>query len=222
MVNSMQILLDIFLPSKCFACENDIKENYLCDFCCHLCNLVNNPLFLQESNVAALYFYEFSIKKIIHAAKYAKSISHVYVLLYLARQALINSELLESLNSFAFEAIAYVPSSKIGLWQRGFDIPYLFAQQISKLLNKPIIHILEKPFSFKKTSSLTNKKDRIKAIKDTFIIKKVTAYEKILLVDDVVTTQATFNECLRILKPYYKNIKCLAIAQTPLVTHNNF
>ena len=219
MNNIMQILLDIFLPAKCFVCENDVQKKYLCDFCFYLCHQANNPLFLDKENIAALYFYEFSIKKLIHAAKFNKSISHVYVLLDFAKNALINSVLLKDIQKFNPQAIAYLPSSKIGLWQRGFDIPYLFAKEISYIINKPIINILEKPFSFKKMSSIANKKERIEVVKGTFIVKNYSSYEKILLVDDVVTTKATFNECLSILKPYYKNIKCLAIAQTPLITH---
>ena len=211
------ILLNTILPPKCFCCEADSLNNYFCETCENLCNLVNNPLFLDNNDPAAIFFYEFSIKKLIQIAKFEKSLAHAYVLINLAKKALQGSFLLKQIKLFEPQAIVYVPSTYKGLITRGFDISFLFANILSKILNCPIDNLLKKPLNSKKMSSITNKQERLEAIKGSFLLKpSLSNYKKILLLDDVVTTGATFSECSKMLKKYSKQIKCLAIAQTPL------
>jgi len=98
--------------------------------------------------------------------------------------------------------ILYVPLHKKKLRTRGFDQAFLIAKEISKLSNIP----LKRDLLFKKketTSQAALKRQiRINNLKGAFAVRDSNSLEEknILLVDDVITTGATVNECSKILK----------------------
>ncbi|MCK5590539.1 MAG: ComF family protein [Candidatus Pacebacteria bacterium] len=78
----------------------------------------------------------------------------------------------------------------------------MLSSHISKklFLSKPI-SVIERHFSSKSQTAL-KRNERQKNIKGAFFVNKKIDIKKasILLVDDVLTTGATMNECARILK----------------------
>lgn len=111
---------------------------------------------------------------------------------------------------FIPDAITFVPLHWKRYLKRGYNQTKLVAENLAKLLNIPCIRLLKKKFYTPKLSTLSFAQ-RLKTVKDSF---KATKYgndltnKKILLVDDIITTSATAEECSKILvekfncKPY--------------------
>ena len=100
------------------------------------------------------------------------------------------------------DLILYVPLHKKKLRTRGFDQAFLIAKEISKLSNIP----LKADFLFKKKETppqaALKKQIRIKNLKGAFDVRDRSFLEgkNVLLVDDVITTGVTVNECSKVLK----------------------
>ena len=105
------------------------------------------------------------------------------------------------------DLIFYVPLHKKKLRTRGFDQAFLIAKEISKLSNIS----LKTDFLFKKKDTppqaALKKQIRIKNLKGAFHVKDSSFLEEknVLLVDDVITTGATVNECSKVLKQHGTN-----------------
>jgi ComF family protein len=102
---------------------------------------------------------------------------------------------------------------------RGFNQSQIIALSLSKITNIPIYsNVIFK----KKNTQSQHKKlymDRLFNIKDSFFIKNCDTIKNknILLIDDVITTGATSNECAKLLKLNFANsIKLFTIARTLL------
>ena len=121
-----------------------------------------------------------------------------------------------SLNEFTNDyVITSIPSDKDRKAKRGFNLAELIAKKISKKLNLKYKEILEKNKSSEPFEKL-NKKQRHLQIKNSFKLKS-KIYEKILLIDDVVTTGSTLQEATKTLKKSgAKHVTCLAICYKPL------
>ncbi|MEE9165241.1 MAG: ComF family protein [Nitrospinota bacterium] len=105
------------------------------------------------------------------------------------------------------DLILYVPLHKKKLQTRGFDQAFLIAKAISKLSNIP----LKADFLFKKKETppqaALKKQIRIKNLKGAFDVRDSSFLEgkNVLLVDDVITTGVTVNECSKVLKQHGTN-----------------
>lgn len=85
---------------------------------------------------------------------------------------------------------------------RGFDQSILIAEELSQLIKiKLEKNVLIKRKQTKK-QSIQSYKDRFINIKDSFLIKNndIIKNKNILLIDDIITTGATSNECAKLLK----------------------
>lgn len=96
-----------------------------------------------------------------------------------------------------------VPLHRWRLWNRGFNQSELLAKVVAERLNRPLIRALVRQKPTKPQFGL-NKADRQKNMQGVFDIstryQPLVAGKTVLLVDDIVTTGATLNECAKILK----------------------
>ncbi len=107
-----------------------------------------------------------------------------------------------ALQVYSIDFILYVPLHKKKLRERGFDQAFLIAREISKLSNIP----LKADLLFKKKETppqaALKKQIRVKNLKGAFDVRDSSFLEgkNVLLVDDVITTGVTVNECSKVLK----------------------
>lgn len=210
------INLAIF-PHKCIFCNSIIQESDICINCfvnlefytkhsCSTCALPidsylkkltdkcikcsqTSPYFdkiytafyyneILSENIHKFKFYD----KILYAKTYAKLIS-----------ANIDSE---------YDFIIPVPLHYTKLVSRKYNQANEIAKELSKILYIPVIN--NNLIKIKNTKPQKNLKfsDRITNISEAFKLKNPSQIngKRILLVDDVVTTGATINECSKILK----------------------
>ncbi len=198
-----QKFLNLFWPKQCINCGKEGK--YLCDDCFALIDILRDPPIRNLKYINGIHYavsyQEKLIKTAIHLYKYKriKGLSEVMVSLIIAHLKLSNK--LETLNNGMLCAI---PLHKTKLKKRGFNQAEEIAKELAKSLNLPFV-----PNALIKTKKTPaqmtlNKKERKQNIVDCFKInpkiRKQIINKKIFLIDDVLTTGATMQECARILK----------------------
>lgn len=108
--------------------------------------------------------------------------------------------------------ITYVPMHKSKQVLRGFNQSELIANQLGRILDMPVLPLLQKIRKTPAQMTLTQK-ERQTNLKDAFEAKNCKN-KKILLIDDVITTGSTLLECSKtLLTAGAKEVQCLAFAK---------
>jgi competence protein ComFC len=98
-----------------------------------------------------------------------------------------------------FDTITYVASTGASQRQRGYNQAKIIAKELSIITGLPLQNMLLRQ-SHQDQIGL-NRAQRLAGVQGNFVPTSYSAHGKrILIVDDVVTTGATLNECARILK----------------------
>lgn len=213
-------IINILSPSQCLICNKEGQS--ICDECwhmntsirksaCFLCNsLVENGKTCKRCNhktnikgVTIPFRLQGVVKESIYEIKYYKNRE-------IAK--LLASKIVKSLPDRVFDSITYVPSTGKSQRMRGYNQSKLIATEVSR-----IIEIKNHEYLLR-TKHLDqiglSREERFSAVNNNFILKKKCAGQNILLVDDVVTTGATIDECARVLKSNgAKSIWALAVAK---------
>ncbi|MBL7131128.1 MAG: ComF family protein [Candidatus Omnitrophica bacterium] len=211
--------LDLIYPLNCLICRKKLNFNdgsYLCSEC-YAQIIKNKPPFCVKCDCSPLYFerawsvskYTGIIKDLIHLFKYRRQ-------KYLAKPLgkLMIEFINTNLNWQTIDALVPVPLHPKKLRQREFNQAELLAKEINRQIPVPITNALMR---IKQTSSQTTlpPEKRFSNIAGAFKIRdaKEVAQKSILLIDDVLTSGATANECSRVLKQEgAKRIEILTLA----------
>jgi ComF family protein len=118
-----------------------------------------------------------------------------------------------------YDAIVPVPLHRERFTERGFNQTFLLARPIAREARLPVVTALERRVSATAQVGLQGAARRAN-VKDAFSVHPRKASEvtrrRILLIDDVITTGATADECARALKKAgAKEVDVLAVARTP-------
>lgn len=206
-------LLDLFFPPYCvgcgkigaFLCENcSVKILIPTEQTCPGCNKISpngrycarcRPKMQVIGIISAGYFKDEILKEAIHKFKYERlsSLSKILAGLMIER---IKKE------GVSFDIVSFVPSSKKRRAWRGYNQAELLAAEIASFFNKPSMPLLKKIKETKPQVGLS-KKNRQKNLAGCFVfIGKAGEIQgkKVLIVDDVVTTGTTLNECAKIIR----------------------
>lgn len=111
------------------------------------------------------------------------------------------------------DGIVFVPMTKREEFARGYNQSKLLAGALGKRLNIPVYDILKKIYETKPQKELTSM-ERTGNVFGIFDITVPSVKDKtFLLVDDVMTTGSTADECAKILKIYgAKRVVCITLA----------
>lgn len=232
-------ILGIIFPNHCLYCEKIISAEGLfcnccwqklqfitepkCSVCCHPFEFLpaNNNLICASclktlphyDRAISVFFYNQLIKKIIGNLKYRDAIFVAKklgkFLFNHARQEII-----------AADFIIVVPLHKKKLRQRKFNQSLLLCHAMlpkifkTKLIPDFLLRIKNTEAQVKLRS-----KQRRQNLKSAFVLNpkylKAVKNKKILLIDDVITTGATLNNCAKILKKHgAKQVTIFTIAKT--------
>lgn len=232
-----ELVLDTFFPKQCIHCEK--YGAYLCRNCkykhieyysvnlCHVCKnevfnlpegmiLHNNCRYLTNLNeVLVSLKYSKLIKKILKEIKYNFHFDIVNLVVDLMLENIDISKLRESL-------LVPVPLHRAKKLYRGFNQAELIAAEIAKRLNKldivtSVINILRRTRKTKTQVGMT-KEQRQQNLKQAFCIASKSFLKfknrKIFLIDDVMTTGTTLEECGEVLKKNgFQDIRALVFAR---------
>lgn len=199
-------IINLIYPPVCGFCSQ-INNTFLCQRCenkfmqiktATFDNYQNAPVFFDE------HFYLFKYKKDIrqNIIKYKfdeksylyKSFSELFI-----RDEQFTNRFIEN-----YDIIIPVPIHKNRLKSRGYNQSELIAKDIAKRCGKDYCKdVLIKKNNIVAQSSLDDKLDRIRNIKNAFVCGKnaeLVKGKKVAIFDDVFTTGATVNECAKVLK----------------------
>jgi competence protein ComFC len=207
-----------FFKSCCLVCNDWIKRgNALCSQCTHYCisydeNKSRSILFDEHLDDSfALLKYE-KCQNLIFKIKRSYDEYSCFKIAELIFQY-FEKQLADC------DIIIPIPMHWTNKIFRGFNQALIFAEALGAVFCIPIEkNILYKKHKTKKQHK-TSYQERLENIKNCFGIKDEMLprieNKKILLVDDVLTTGATSNECAKVLKSLNaKTIKLVAIART--------
>lgn len=221
-------LLHIFFPNKCPSCGKIIKyDEIFCDKCisdiepvsgerCKVCfnlkqycNCASYPKFYIRS--ASPFVYSKSIKAAVLSLKRIKN----------KRLAKFFAENMartvnKKFKNTEFDAIIAVPLHKSKKLARGFNQSELLAKELSAILGVPYLDNVLVRIAKGKAQHTLKYKQRRENIKGLYAAGGIPIEcQRVLLVDDVMTSGATMNECAKTLRlEGVSRIYCVAAAKT--------
>lgn len=221
-------LLNEVFYSECAVCGSKIKPlDYLCDSCFKnevsfvksACNNCGYPLEVEVSsckncllpkNYNKLYvvcWYEKYVREAIKNIKFNFSVKEKFFI-----KSILESYLRKT-NLCDYDLVVPVPVSFRRRFMRFVHLSEMLAKDIALLSGVKYSNILHK-HKYTKFQWQYGKRERIKNVKNSVKCKVDTLGLNILLVDDIITSGATINECARALNDSgAKNIDCFALAK---------
>jgi len=210
-MNTLQFV-DFIFPRFCVHCKNKLNfnEQFLCNGCFDKIKFIDDKNLQIEysrkfskdkyiESLYSLYFFENDspFQSLIHSLKY-KGNFRVGELLG-SKIYYHNKDKLVSLN---IDFIIPAPLHHIKRALRGYNQSFYIAKQLGKLLNIPCNTKIVKRISNKESQTSFNLEQRKKNIKNAFSVinPNLITNKNLLLVDDIITTGATLNECAKTLK----------------------
>ena len=198
--------VSIVYPNFCAGCRADLKSNeeHLCLNCLHeLPYMSNNQNDLDKleqlfwgrhevQDVFSLFNYQKGnqVQQLLHQIKYQK---RTQLASYLGVQ------LGKSISSKDIDVIIPIPLHKKKLKKRGFNQSAFISKGVSKSMEIPFNEKLIKRIVHNPTQTSVGKYDRWNNVRDIFKVIKPEklANQHVLLVDDVLTTGATIEACVK-------------------------
>jgi ComF family protein len=224
----LNAVVNLFFPKVCYTCYYALLdfEKYVCTKCRHDLPITNfhfdhnntvEKVFygrVKVENATSLLRFEKKgvVQQLIHNLKYK---GYEDIGIFLGEWLGNELKTIESYNDV--DVIIPVPLHKKKLKKRGYNQVDKFAQEIAKALaveynNKSLIKITS-------TKSQVNKKRlaRWQITNELFALEHAEQIENkhILLVDDIITTGATLEACINVLKTA-KNVK-ISVATMAIV-----
>ncbi len=233
-INIWQYFLDLIFPKQCLDCGvegsylcancfNKIKlndKNY-CIFCkrelldfkpCSKCENIG----LKQVLVATDYNQP-TIQDLLHNLKYKYTEEIGGVLANILKEFIKQNNSKNVLNFDPIKTIFVpIPLHKKRYLQRGFNQSKLIADELAKELFVPVKQLLKRNKNTETQVSM-NRQERLINLKNAFEIineQEIDKQKNIILIDDVVTTGSTLNECTVVLKKSgFENVYALVVAQ---------
>lgn len=206
-----QQILSAVLPASCLLCGADSAGALLCTPCagdlpnlpaalCPLCAAQTTHgercgACLREpphfDRTLALFHYDFPADRIIHALKYGHQ---------LAVAGWCGQRLAERIGADEYDCIIPLPLHPERLCERGFNQSAEIAKNLGICLNFPVDRSNLLRTRATPPQAELPLKERHRNVRGAFECRADFTGKRLLLIDDVMTTGATVNECSRVLK----------------------
>ncbi len=202
----LKVLSTLLYPKRCPFCRKIIENN---EYACKEC-IDNMPQFSiirgihgGHRCVSSLPYVD-NYKKALLAFKFRDKIRYSKQFAQIMLQ-----EVNRSYEDMVFDCVTYVPMHEKDEKKRGYNQCELLSKELSALLKTPYIGTLEKIKRTKPQHKLPVSK-RLKNLKGAFRIvdKNSVKGKTVLLIDDVITTGSTLNECVKVLEKAQPQIVC--------------
>ncbi len=212
----LQKSLDLLLPPCCILCGQKCGSVCLCQTCrrdlpstglhCHQCGLPmvttqddtcgaciqNLPEF---SNTICALQYEFPVDQLIRSFKFNRQLAAGRVLSHLLCAYVIDNEIPRP------DLLIPVPLHYLRMVTRGFNQAWEVANHVSKILGIPVLGTSLRRRKNTVAQSGLSRKQRRKNVRGAFYWHaRLPSGCHVALIDDVMTTGTTVNECARVLR----------------------
>ena len=220
LLKTKEKFLEEIYPSNitCFNCNAELlklNKYHLCDKCLSKISIIKNGckkcdeelndfteycLNCKETKrhfdrVYSVCVYDGVAKEIIYKFKYGKNI-------YMAETVL--PFLIEKFKEIKLDKIDFIlpiPLSKERLKERGFNQAEILSKNLGKVFDIESINLLKRVKNTP-TQTALSKAERKQNLINAFIVenKQMIKGKNLLIIDDIITTGATFDEVARVLK----------------------
>ena len=215
MKNFLNSILDLIYRKRCYFCGSSKYSEKMCPKCfdnLEYCSFLPNRI-VNSVNIYCAGMYNKELQKLIRGLKYHNQKELAYY------QAKFMYDYFKQISSFAdsdFE-LAAVPLHENRIKKRKYNHMELVCEEFSKLSGFACNFNLIKRVKDTKPQYKLNRKERLINLHEAFEVdKQYITGKNILLMDDICTTGATFEEMINELqKAGVQNITCFATA-TPI------
>lgn len=207
--------LDLLYPPKCVFCDTLLApgEEYFCRSCGEKIPMAEDEKLCRKGTyfdrcVAPMYYDEIVRDSFLDYKFHEKS-----------WRAAVYAALLVPYVQKEFpqlDTVTWVPLGRRNQRDRGYDQSKLLAQELAKALHLPCEMYLEKVRHTRQQSRIEAPAERRANVLGAYAMKKnaVAEGKRILLIDDIVTTGSTLDECSRVLMTAGAScVHCAAVAQ---------
>lgn len=200
--------LNVLYPPRCIFCQQVLSHDCVINICSH-CNeelpyskeeLLQTGQYGEENfcdGAISVFRYTGMVKDSLIRFKFYSSPSY-----YRTYAKLMAKRLSEITDIKDYDILISIPLHKNKEYARGYNQAFLISKALSRELKLPEKSKAMKRLKNTQTQSLLDKRDRQLNIKDAFFITDagIVRNKSIILVDDIMTTGATLEECGRVLK----------------------
>lgn len=200
--------------NTCLFCRGNTANanGYICNFCMDSIEIVNRQIDIHSPYIDRVYYaciYNRFIRENLHSFKFEGK-----PYLYKAFGEILLIAIDEIKLEERIDAIIYVPMHRRKEAQRGYNQSELLAEFVADNLDMPLLknHLFKRKLTTEQNK--LNRLDRLTNLKDSFTIKTPLDLKdkEILLIDDIITTGSTMEECAKTLREAgTKNIYGLAL-----------
>ena len=205
-------IFDFFLPRICPCCKSGlpVSEECICSKCFRKIKIAENELlkieyerdfkpkgYISDFTSAFVFEKDKELQTLVHELKYNKRFLNG---VFLGKQiAGLRKGLIEDWN---IDLIIPIPLHRLKLAERGYNQAYYISKGLSKKLNTSLRSKIIKRKKFTQTQTKLTRKEREENLTGAFKLSgksKILDKKNVLIVDDVITTGATTNECAKVL-----------------------
>lgn len=210
------VVLDLLFPSRCVFCKAILKkgESGICARCQQELPWIIGTAAEQSGEFFTLcvspLWYNGQVRESIHRYKFSDR--NCYAKPYGRLVAQCVSDHLAG----QYDLITWVPLSAQSLKKRGYDQAMLLAMATALELDDVAVETLKKVRNTDTQSHLTEDAARRANVLGAYeVVDPILVEDKrVLLIDDVVTTGSTLEECARTLQTYgAKEVFCATLAR---------
>lgn len=192
--------LDLLYPTKCIVCRKRLPPGIptICPICREtlpFADSIRTKGKYIDKCVSAVR-YEGSMREAILRFKFGGA--QIY---HIAFGELVAERIYEDLHG-EFDVLSWVPLAPDRRKERGYDQVELIARNVSERLRIPLVPLLKKRRGVSAQSLTSSPEERRANIAGAYRVIDPSAVidQRVLLIDDVVTTGATLSECAKTLR----------------------
>lgn len=210
--------LDLFFPPRCVFCGKIIAPGTkICEDCAGDVSAAGTmhcmEISVEGRTVPCVFLYAYQGKvrdSVIRYKFFGEKQSSGFYAQQLAAAAA------RTIPALSADLVTSVPLQKDRLKERGYDQSELVAKQFAKALGLPYARCLQKIRS-NRVQHMLGLGERRRNVKGAYSLADFSiAGKRIFLVDDIVTSGSTFEECCGLLmRGGVESVVCVAIAATP-------
>ena len=206
-------MMQLLFPPRCIFCGRLLKkeETDLCRDCrIEAPEYPNSKRKLQFlDSFAAVWYYEDGVRRSLLRFKFygARSYAAAYGRFLAMKLCQENPE--------GFDVLTWVPVSRLRRFRRGYDQVELLARAVGRELELVPVSTLKKIRHNRQQSRIRDAAVRRANVLGAYRVADTQTIhgKRILLLDDILTTGATVEECARMLKVSgAKEVHCAAVA----------